>query len=575
MSFNSATERDLALKKIVGKAHTSPDKEIANESLSSGLTISAQTVFGEAIPDTPSNSSFYTISDGTVEYLQLPVIFIAGTDTDSGRHSFAIKLPDDYETNTLNPKAGTPPFVNGQVLHETLGSIQMVPTSFGSGYEAIPYYENVSEGDERIYPLDERDWSLDYFNGVFFQQDPPGAGDHVQNPAYINAYVYIGDTLDAVINGLTLGGGSGATDGSFITIESEPGISKERKLSIGTGLTGIDGGENTTFQLSINETEVPLLTGASFTGAVTFNQGLSGSLTHLQDGSSYLVAGNDIQIQSGSSGQITISSIATAGNVGFVSATAGSQTLSANTSDSITFTAGAGMEVTGDPSTNTLTFTSTISGSVENQVVKTGNLKEEVLTASSPEVLLPFILSGDPHPADSVAVYVNGIRQAIGLDFTYTSLSKAITILSTPNENSHILSTYTEMISGVVSDTDPRLSDDRVASALRNTTGAVDISASDAPAPGEVLIAKNTSEATWADLVIFNEEPVGTKDSLNTDFDLGSIPLRESDLMLFVNGLLQKSGINNDFTLSGNTLTFDVPPADSDTILATYRPNYS
>ena len=44
MAFNSATERDLALKKIVGKAHTSPDKEIANESLTSGLTISSQTV---------------------------------------------------------------------------------------------------------------------------------------------------------------------------------------------------------------------------------------------------------------------------------------------------------------------------------------------------------------------------------------------------------------------------------------------------------------------------------------------------------------------------------------------------
>ena len=57
MAFVSATERDLALKKIVGKAHTSPDKEIANEALSSGLTISAQTVFGEQVPSTPSKTS--------------------------------------------------------------------------------------------------------------------------------------------------------------------------------------------------------------------------------------------------------------------------------------------------------------------------------------------------------------------------------------------------------------------------------------------------------------------------------------------------------------------------------------
>ena len=59
MAFNSATERDLALKKIVGKAHTSPAKEIANESLTSGLTISSQTVFGQPIPDAPNNSDFY------------------------------------------------------------------------------------------------------------------------------------------------------------------------------------------------------------------------------------------------------------------------------------------------------------------------------------------------------------------------------------------------------------------------------------------------------------------------------------------------------------------------------------
>ena len=574
MAFNSATERDLALKKIVGKAHTSPDKEIANESLSSGLTISSQTVFGESIPSSPSNSSFYTITGGTVEYLQLPVSFIAGTDTDTGRHSFAIKLPADYESNTSNPKAGTPPFINGQVIHESLGSVQLVPTSFGSDYEAIPYYGSLESSIERIYPLDERDWSLDYFNGVFFQQDPPGTGDHAQNPTYVNAYVYIGDTLDEVISGLS-GDGGGVTDGSFITIESESGMSKERKLSISTGLTGIDGGENSTYQIAVDTALVPLLTGATFTGDVSFNQGLSGSLQTLQDGSSYLIAGNDIQIQSGSSGQITISSTATPGNTGFVSAIAGSQTLAASTSDSITFAAGTGMEISGDSGTNTLTFISTITGSVENQVVKTGNLKEELLTASSPEVLLPFILSGTPHPTDSVAVYVNGLRMSIDIDFTYDNLAKSITVTADPQPQSRITATYTEEVSGVVSDSDARLSDDRVAKSLRTTTGEVVISGSSAPAEGQVLIADNTNQASWGDILIFNEVPTGVKDDINTDFGLSHSPLQEADLMVFVNGLLQKVGINNDISLAGNTLTFAVPPNEGDMILVTYRPNYS
>jgi len=574
MAFNSATERDLALKKIVGKAHTSPDKEIANESLSSGLTISSQTVFGEAIPETPSKDAFYKITGGTVEYLQLPVVFIAGTDTDSGRHSFAIKLPDDYETNSLNPKSGTPPFVNGQIIHETLGGAQLVPTSFGSEYEAVPYYGESISSLDRIYPLDGRDWSLDYFNGVFFQQDPPGTGDHAQNPTYINACVYVGDTLDEVISGLS-GGGGGVTDGSFITIESESGMSKERKLSIGTGLTGVDAGENSTYQIAVDTALVPLLTGSTFTGDVSFNQGLSGSLQTLQDGSSYLVAGNDIQIQSGTSGQLTISSTASPGNVGFVSAVAGSQTLAANTSDSITFAAGTGMEISGDSGTNTLTFISTITGSVENQVVKTGNLKEEVLTASSPAVLLPFILSGTPHPEDSVAVYVNGLRMSIDVDFTYDDLAKSITITADPQSQSRITATYTEEVTGVVSDSDARLSDDRVAKSLRTTTGTVVISDSSAPAEGQVLIAETPTHAGWGDILIFNEVPTGAKNDVNTDFGLSQAPLQETDLMVFVNGLLQKIGINNDVTLSGNTLTFAVPPNQNDMILATYRPNYS
>ena len=39
--------------------------------------------------------------------------------------------------------------------------------------------------------LDSRDWSLDYFNGIFFQQDPGGTGDDATNPRYVDAYLFI------------------------------------------------------------------------------------------------------------------------------------------------------------------------------------------------------------------------------------------------------------------------------------------------------------------------------------------------------------------------------------------------
>ena len=571
MAFNSATERDLALKKIVGKAHTSPSKEIANESLTSGLTISSQTVFGQAIPDAPNKSDFYKITGGAVEYLQMPVVFIPGTDTDSGRHSFAVKLPDDYESNSNNPKAGIAPFVNGQVIHQSLGSLQLVPTSFGVDYEAVPYYGSQATGLDRIYPLDERDWSLDYFNGVFFQQDPPGAGDHSQNPTYVNAFIYIGDTLDAVINGLAEG--SSVSDGSFITIESEEGMSKERKLSIGAGLLGTDGGENSTFQIEVDPSTVAILAGSTFTGDVSFNQGLSGSLQNLQDGSSYLVAGNNIQIQSGSSGQVTISTTATEGNTGFTTLVLGSETLEASTSEDITFVAGEGIQINTDSSTNTLTFNTVESTMTE--VIKVGNSKEEVLTAASPETLLPFILVGTPVPASSLAVYVNGVRLSPAVDFTYASTTKTVTLLGDHNTDSMIVATYNEEVGGTIDENDPRLTDDRNASGIRTATTVVKTSDSASPSEGQVLVANSSTQAEWNDLLIFNEVPTGAKDDTNQDFTLSRQPMNENDIMVFVNGLLQKKGSDEDFTLAGDTLTFAVPPNEVDLILVTYRPNYS
>ena len=40
---------------------------------------------------------------------------------------------------------------------------------------------------------------MDYFNGILFQQDPPGTGDHADNPDHVQAYLYIGKYLDEKI----------------------------------------------------------------------------------------------------------------------------------------------------------------------------------------------------------------------------------------------------------------------------------------------------------------------------------------------------------------------------------------
>ena len=68
------------------------------------------------------------------------------------------------------------------------------------------------------------------------------------------------------------------------------------------------GGASGDVTLNINDSVVATISGTTFTGTVNFSAGLSGSLTRLIDGTSYLIAGNNVSITSGSNGSITIES---------------------------------------------------------------------------------------------------------------------------------------------------------------------------------------------------------------------------------------------------------------------------
>jgi hypothetical protein len=211
MGFDAKTERLISLKKLSGKAHTSNDKGLANEALPSGITISSATIFSEAITASPTATPYW--NNGVVEFLRLQAEFITGADTSDGRHGFRLKLPSDYVSNSTNPNKGAGVFVNNQVLNESSGKLQLVPATFAAAYEAKPHYGTIGSGT-RIYLLDDRDWNLDYFNAVYFQQDPPGTGDHAQNPTYVEAYIYIGDFLDDVVDNISSSGSGSSSSGS-------------------------------------------------------------------------------------------------------------------------------------------------------------------------------------------------------------------------------------------------------------------------------------------------------------------------------------------------------------------------
>ena len=297
MSFDAKTERLISLKKLAGKAHTSNNKGLANEGLPSGLTVAASTVFGQNIPLSPGDA-LYSITNGAVEKLRLSASYIAGTDTVSGRHGFSLHLPDDYQAQSSNPNRGTYPFINGQALYITSGALQLIPPSFATSYEGKPYH--TGSGETSIPVLDARDWNLDYFNGIFFQQDPPGADDHASNPRYLDAYLYVGNYLSDAGNFTTITGSlTQLSDGSsYLRAGSNVTITTGSDGSVVIAASG---------EFSIDDDIVATLTGSEFSGATKFNAGLSGSLTTLVDGRSYLTAGNNVTITSSSNGQVTIS----------------------------------------------------------------------------------------------------------------------------------------------------------------------------------------------------------------------------------------------------------------------------
>ena len=225
MSLSDTSKTLIAIKKLVGKAHTSNEKAVANESLPTNITMASNTIIGQGIPNTTGSNVQYEIlqnsaNESIAELIRFNVSFIAGSDSSAGRHGFELSLPSNYELNSSNSKAGTYPFKNNQSINITSGSLQLIPPSFSPGYESKPYH--TSGGATQIPVLDARDWNLDYFNGIYFQQDPPS--NSAQNPAYVEAFLYIGSMLDEVVasnepgditavtagSGLNGGGNSGA-----------------------------------------------------------------------------------------------------------------------------------------------------------------------------------------------------------------------------------------------------------------------------------------------------------------------------------------------------------------------------
>ena len=96
-----------------------------------------------------------------------------------------------------------------------------------------------------------------------------------------------------------------------ITISSVTSSMSQQTVQVANGISGSL--FNNILTISLDRTGIAALSGSTFTGPVIASSGLSGSLTTLADGSSpYLIAGQGLQISTGSSGQVQISSLSSA-----------------------------------------------------------------------------------------------------------------------------------------------------------------------------------------------------------------------------------------------------------------------
>ncbi len=121
--------------------------------------------------------------------------------------------------------------------------------------------------------------------------------------------------------------------------------------------------------------------------------------------------------------------------------------------------------------------------------------------------------------ADSLSVYLNGLRQQRLADYTETG-DQTFQFVESPWLGSTVRVDY--MIAATVT------------------------------ASGQVI----------------RETPSGNVDGLNATFVLANDPKGSEEL--YLNGLLQEPGIGNDYTISGKIITMAVPPKAGGRLKATY-----
>ena len=211
------------------------------------------------------------------------------------------------------------------------------------------------------------------------------------------SYIVAGNNISVVTSShgqitinASVGSGTGAdVYAPFVVVANTASLPNERALAAGSGLFLADSGAGGNVTLAADGT-VARISGSRFGGNITatgtgsFESGLSGSLTKLTDGTSYIIAGQNITVTSASNGGVTVSGIASTKAITIENPTATEDITMFYTDTAVTITKMTTILIQSNPSPS-VTWTlrhATDRTAVGNEVVTNGSTTINTTTGS-------------------------------------------------------------------------------------------------------------------------------------------------------------------------------------------------
>ena len=215
MSFLTTTLAKAAFKKSLGKAHTSNEKDLANEALPSSFTLSSKDIFADDIPKLPS----VAVSQGiALECKDIYPLDLSLDETSNGSAYFVV-VPDDpaHPLKTIdNPLTGLQYKTGDRVT-------RIIPQFYGDRYRPV-----LKKSGLEIPPLASENWFLDSFAGVLTSEVDLNLG----SVGTLECYVYIGTMLNNAVNDIVLGGGN---PGDLAVYQGDRQVGPEHNVTYTSG----------------------------------------------------------------------------------------------------------------------------------------------------------------------------------------------------------------------------------------------------------------------------------------------------------------------------------------------------